>query len=770
MPSPCPRRQLLAGVSATVRLALLPAALLTALAPAPALALAGGLNAEARLENRGWINPALVPAPASASAAVPGVLAAESWYVAPPGAFDPPPPWQVGAAGFGRAQVVSPGTHDASVQHGTAALARAVANATGRASSTLSAQWQVDVVVNPMLAGPVLGPALYAQVMDTLGCPGGAVLYMPCTGGERGFSFLHLTQGSFHVTNGQATARAGFRESLSISGSGAAVTLEGGALYAPSGRQGELGVTWSGGWSAADASAMPLHEARTVGLYPAGDTRNDLPDPFGLLVGTRLEVLRPLVVSSGFQIGVPHYLGSQPLPFARFTLQLEQEASAGWDFAYGFGTVAANFDGTATTRLLGIEGLTLTAPDGTPVPLASVLQVHLEPISPVPEPATALLFALGAAGLWLRSRRRFGCASTPGGVAPRLPGRPRRAFALAPWLCALGLGPATALNAVAQAAPPPGWAPAQVELRVQAQAGTLQFSDTATGTLARPSDRVELAPPTQFFSEALGSSYTWSEAVGTARAEAGALRARAYGAGGQVIYEVADDGRGLGGGYAEAGTRLLDRLWAPASGYATLDLALTGGLGGSSTGAAAGWPNWSGYWSGEGTVSWRLGTMPGAVSAYTRTSGRVGATDGVPYAIHDSEFGGGSQPGLVPGWQLLALGPGVAGAGALGVQLRFNVVAGSNPFELGLDASAYCYVAAGGLGMLNCSGVSDLGSTLRAGNLALFNHDGSPMAGAVFSASGYDWSQPLSAVPEPHGALLALLGVGVLMARRLRAG
>lgn len=397
MPTRRPACRLLAGLLTAALPALLPALL-----PAPALAAGGNLNTSAFLENRGWINPSLVPPPASGSAVAPGKLASEAWYLAPPG--QGAPPWQVGAAGFARAEVLNGGTWNASVQQGTAALARAVASATGRAEATLSAQWQIDVVLNPLQV-PLLGLGLYTQLMTTLGCPVGSFISpTDCSGPERGFSFLHLTQGAFQVTPGQGTGRASFEETVTLSSRSNAVTLQGGASYSSDHPRGSLGITWSGGWSAADAAAMAPHDGSTARLYPAGDPRNALADPFGTLTGVRLEALRPLVVSSGFQVGLPHYFAGNPLPFARFTFELEQVARAGWALGYGFGTMAANFDDTAVTRLLGIEGLALTGADGEPVPLAGLLQVHLQPLSPVPEPASALMALLGVA-LLLAARR-----------------------------------------------------------------------------------------------------------------------------------------------------------------------------------------------------------------------------------------------------------------------------------------------------------------------------------------------------------------------------
>lgn len=737
MHSPHPARRLLAALMT----ALLPAAL-----PASAWAVGGGLTASAFLENRGWIDPSRVPPPASGSAAAPGTLAAEAWYAAPPGLITPPPPWQVGAAGFARAEVLNAGTGNASVQQGTAALARAVASATGRAEATLSAQWQIDVVINPLQV-PLIGPGLYAQLMDTLGCPGGTILSpIDCSGPERGFSFLHLTQGAFQVTPGQPTGRASFEETATLSSRSNAVTLQGGASFSSDRAPGSLGITWSGGWSDADAATMPLHDGTTARLFPAGDPRNDLADPFGALGGVRLEALRPLLVSSGFQVGFPHYEGGQPLPFARFTFELEQVARAGWAFGYGFGTMAANFDDTAITRLLGIEGLVLTGADGEPVPLAGLLQVNLQPLAPVPEPAAGLLFALGGALLWAR-RRRAGTAT------------------LRRWACALGLGPLAALGAAAQAGPPPGWGPALVEL-----SGSVldEPRQTVTGSIARPADRVELPALATFTTEELGTSTTWHEAVAWARADWGVLRSRAYGAGGQVRYAWPESDIGQGGGAADASARLQDRLWVPASGFATLELVLSGHIDGGGAGPAAGWPNFSAAWLSDGTMAWRLGTMPSDVQAFVRRTVGFGASDGVPYMNVYEDIGVSDSLGLVTGWQLLGLDYGVRHPGALGVRLRFHVTAGSNRFELGLFSSAYCHAITGGVGMLTCQAESNLSSSLHAGNLMLFNPDGTPMAGDVFSASGYDWRQPVSAVSEPASALMALTGMALLLAARRR--
>ena len=742
MPSPRPGRRLLAALLT----AALPA-LLTGLLPAQALAVGGNLNTSAFLESRGWINPALVPPPANGSAAAPGALASEAWYVAPPGLMTPPPPWQVGAAGFARAEVLSPGTGNASVQQGTAALARAVANATGRAEATLSAQWRIDVVINPLQV-PLIGPGLYSQLMATLGCPIGTFLSQTdCSGPERGFSFLHLTQGAFQVTPGQSTGRASFEETATLASRSNIVSLQGGASFSADRPAGGLGITWSGGWSDADAAAMPLHDGTTARLFPAGDPRNELADPFGALTGVRLEALRPMLVSSGFQVGFPHYFGSEPLPFARFTFDLEQVARAGWAFGYGFGTVAANFDDTAVTRLLGIEGLTLSGPDGEPVPLAGLLQVHMEALSPVPEPATVLLFALGSGLLWARARRWAG-------VMPRLR-----------WTRGLGLGSLLLLGAAAQAAPPPGWAPAQVTLRGTTFDGQ---SHIATGTIANPADRVEIAPVSASVVEDLGSSYTWREAVAWGRADWGALRSRSYAAGGQVFYDGFDIGVPRDASYADASSRLEDRLWVPASGYATLELVMSGHIDGSSAGPAAGWPNWSADWNSEGTMAWRLGTMPSNVRAFVQRGIGFGAVDGVPYTNPSSDIGVSDTVGLVTGWQLLDLDYGVRHPGSLAVRLRFDVTAGSNRFELGLFSNAYCHAFAGGLGMLTCQAQSNLSNSLHAGSLALLNPDGTAMAGEVFSASGHDWRQPVSVVPEPASAAMALLGIAVLMAARRR--
>ncbi|MFN9744232.1 MAG: PEP-CTERM sorting domain-containing protein, partial [Betaproteobacteria bacterium] len=613
-----------------------------------------------------------------------------------------------------------------------------VASATGRAEATLSAQWQIDVVINPLQV-PLIGPGLYAQLMDTLGCPGGTILSpVDCSGPERGFSFLHLTQGAFQVTPGQPTGRASFEETATLSSRSNAVTLQGGASFSSDRAPGSLGITWSGGWSDADAATMPLHDGTTARLVPAGDPRNDLADPFGALGGVRLEALRPMLVSSGFQVGFPYYEGGQPLPFARFTFELEQVARAGWAFGYGFGTVAANFDDTAITRLLGIEGLVLTGADGEPVPLAGMLQVHLLPLAPVPEPAAGLLFARGGALLWAR-RRRAG---------------------------AVGLGCAALMAASAQAAPPPGWGPAAVVLSGSVAGGPLE---ELTGTIAREVDRVELPTLAAYTTEELGSSTTWHYATAWARADWGVLRSRAYADGGQVRHEWVDDGATRGGSHADASARLQDRLWVPASGYATLELVLSGHVDGGGAGPAAGWPNWSASWLSSGEMSWRLGTMPADVWAFVRRTGGFGASDGVPFTVASEDIGVSDTFGLVPGWELLSLDYGVANPGSLGVRLRFNVTAGSNRFELGLFSSAYCHAITGGVGMLTCQADSNLSSALHAGHLQLFNPDGTPMAGDVFSASGYDWRLPISAVPEPASALMALLGMALLMAARRRA-
>jgi hypothetical protein len=408
--------------------------------------------------------------------------------------------------------------------------------------------------------------------------------------------------------------------------------------------------------------------------------------------------------------------------------------------------MAANFDDTAITRLLGIEGLVLTGADGEPVPLAGLLQVNLQPLAPVPEPAAGLLFALGGALLWAR-RRRAGTAT------------------LRRWACALGLGPLAALGAAAQAGPPPGWGPALVEL-----SGSVldEPRQTVTGSIARPADRVELPALATFTTEELGTSTTWHEAVAWARADWGVLRSRAYGAGGQVRYAWPESDIGQGGGAADASARLQDRLWVPASGFATLELVLSGHIDGGGAGPAAGWPNFSAAWLSDGTMAWRLGTMPSDVQAFVRRTVGFGASDGVPYMNVYEDIGVSDSLGLVTGWQLLGLDYGVRHPGALGVRLRLHVTAGSNRFELGLFSSAYCHAITGGVGMLTCQAESNLSSSLHAGNLMLFNPDGTPMAGDVFSASGYDWRQPVSAVSEPASALMALTGMALLLAARRR--
>lgn len=113
----------------------------------------------------------------------------------------------------------------------------------------------------------------------------------------------------------------------------------------------------------------------------------------------------------------------------------------------------------------------------------------------------------------------------------------------------------------------------------------------------------------------------------------------------------------------------------------------------------------------------------------------------------------------------------MAGGTLYGVRLSFEVRAGLNLFELGLRAEADCRVQLIGLGNVTCAAVSNLGHSLHAGNLQLFDLAGQPVTGALLTASGHDWGLPISAVPYPPTALLAALGLALLAAvRRPAAG
>jgi hypothetical protein len=89
----------------------------------------------------------------------------------------------------------------------------------------------------------------------------------------------------------------------------------------------------------------------------------------------------------------------------------------------------------------------------------------------------------------------------------------------------------------------------------------------------------------------------------------------------------------------------------------------------------------------------------------------------------------------------------------------------ANPFALNLATYASCNAAAGGMGILTCDGARNLGSAPHAGNLALFQAHGSPMATAGFaSASGYDRRLPAADQRRAEAGDGAAVGWGMLTA------
>jgi hypothetical protein len=710
----------------------------------------GALNASASLASGGWIAEPLRPPAASRSGAAPGAVAAEAWYVAPPSPIDNPPPWQVGAAGYARVEVTEAGTAHAAVHQGTAALARAVASATGAATATLNTRWQVDVVINPFLAGPLLGDVLYQRLVDQLGCQigGGGCL------SELDVNFLHLTRGSFEATPGQPTGRASFSEGLTITaaragGQSSVYRLDGNAAYGLPGGDGEIGVTWGGGWGAADGTPLPLHQASDALLFPAGDPRNALTDPAGALTGLHLQALREFTASSRFDIALAEH---RLLPFARFQLDLAQTATAGFAFGYGNGSIAANFDDTAISSVLGIDGLSLLDADGRAVDVHALLQVYLTPLPAVPEPPGLLLAGVGALAVGLLARRR----------GQR---RPRGARPCARALPALLLGLLAAAAQAAQAAAPPALPPASAQVSAASFTGA---QASASGVIAGPGDRVTMQPVTGHGEDDNGARFLWGDSTAQGTVEFGALRAQAaISAGIEQRDELSPqpDGTGAFGG---ASAWLGDRIWVPAAGYATLDLRITGaqGGGGTTTAGTQDWRNWDGAWFAESELSWRLGTMPSAVAAWSRRWSAWGARDFEFFSTSGSDLDLRNAVGPHPSWELLAMGPGLVGGNVLGVRLRIQLAQGVNPFELALAAFAECQISPGGTGFATCDAVSDLSRTLHVGNLTLFQADGTPMPDGYASASGYDWRLPLSAVPEPAPA--ALMALGAILLLRLR--
>lgn len=389
--------------------------------------------------------------------------------------------------------------------------------------------------------------------------------------------------------------------------------------------------------------------------------------------------------------------------------------SAGADFGHTAGLTGLQF--------LDANGADITADVGH-------RWLHgLQAMAPVPEPSGLLLSLVGLAAMAARA-----------------------ALARRRRIVGLGLVLLAPVAALAQVQPPGAGALAVVIAGGQRVTGSIANAGDRVDTgVVGESGRHEVAP---------GTSSWWDNAM-FARVQRGSLHAYAMGSAGAIALETPVDWQN-GGTFAFSEARLMDRFVSPVAGHATVDIALTGGLG--STGAAG--PDYLYLSEGraEAALSFRLGAMRDAVSMYHWEWLSFWRTDEGYFTrfLTDSNFDVPAGSGA----EALAAGRGVAGGTVFGVRLRFEVQAGLNPFELGLWAGADCRVHLIGLGNVTCAAVSNLGHSLHAGNLQLFDLAGQPVTGPLLTASGYDWGLPISAVPYPPTALLAALGLALLAAVR----